>query len=73
MTTRLPTRPTGKTVNDIVLESGVVPLVDLSGDRIWFYPRGRLPRHVAAYLDVGNGHHARLLRDFIVTLGRDIP
>jgi hypothetical protein len=44
--------PTGRSVNNIVLECGVVALVDLAGDRIWFYPRGRLPRHVGAYLDI---------------------
>lgn len=63
---------TGRTVNDKVRECGVVALVDLAADRIWFYPRGRLPPHVCAYLDVHNGRNARLLRDFCVSLGRGV-
>jgi len=64
--------PTGRIVNDKIRECGIVALVDLSGDRIWFYPRGRLPPSVAKYLNLQNGYPARLLRDFIVSLGRGI-
>lgn len=63
---------TGRAVNRKVVECGIVALVDLQGDRIWFFPRGRLPPHVCAYLDANNGANARLLRDYLVTLGRDI-
>lgn len=63
---------TGKAVNDLIRESGVVALVDLAADRIWFYPRGRLPLDIVDYLNLHNGYAARLLRDFIVTLGRGI-
>lgn len=63
---------TGRTVNDKVRKCGVVALVDLNGDRIWFYPRGRLPPYVCAYLDISNGRNARLLRDFCVSLGRGV-
>jgi hypothetical protein len=66
------TQTTGRQVNDLVRESGVVALVDLAGDRLWFFPRGRLPKDLAAYLNMQNGHAAFLLRDFIVTLGREI-
>lgn len=61
---------TGRTINDKVRECGVVALVDLRGDRIWFYPVGRLPNYVVAYLSLHG--HSRLLRDFLVTLGRGI-
>lgn len=63
---------TGRTVNDKVRECGVVALVDLAGDRIWFYPRGRLPPYMCAYLDIDNGRPARALRDFCVSLGRGL-
>jgi hypothetical protein len=64
--------PTGRLVNEKCLECGIVALVDLAGDKIWFYPRGRLPAHVAAYLNIHNGRNARLLRDFCVSLGRGV-
>jgi hypothetical protein len=64
--------PTGREINDKVRQCGVVALVDLSGNRIWFYPRGRLPRHVTAYLDAHNGRNALVLRDFCVSLGRGV-
>lgn len=60
----------GRTVNDKVRQGGCVALVDLLGDRIWFYPRGTLPNYVADYLDLDNGRRARMLRDFLVNLGR---
>ena len=64
--------PIGRTINDRIRECGVVALVPLDGTRIWFYPRGRLPPYVCAYLDANNGRNARLLRDFCVTLGRGV-
>jgi hypothetical protein len=63
---------TGRIVNDKVRACGVVALVDLAGDRIWFYPRGRLPPHLGFYLDSDHGRPARLLRDFCVSLGRGV-
>lgn len=64
--------PTGRSVNARILECGVVTLVDLAGDKLWFYPRGRLPAHIVAYLNIHNGRNARLLRDFCVNLGRGL-
>jgi hypothetical protein len=63
---------TGQAINDEVRKSGVCALVDLGGDRIWFYPRGRLTRDACALLDANDGRNARLLRDFLVNLGRGI-
>jgi hypothetical protein len=62
----------GRTVNDKVRECGVIALVDLAGDKLWFFPRGRLPAYLVAYLNIHEGRNARLLRDFVVTLGRGI-
>jgi hypothetical protein len=64
--------PTGRSINNRILECGVIPLVDLAADRVWFYPRGRLPAYVVAYLNIHNGRNARLLRDFCVSLGRGV-
>jgi hypothetical protein len=61
---------TGRTVNDKIRQCGVVTLVDLEGNKLWFYPRGRLPHDIVTYLNLQDGHAARLLRDFVVTLGR---
>ena len=63
---------TGRTINDAVLKSGCVALVDLAADRIWFFPRGRMPPALIEFLNLGNGRNARLLRDYVVTLGRGI-
>lgn len=63
---------TGRAVNDRIRACGIVTLVDLQGDKIWFYPRGRLPLDIVKYLNLHDGYAARLLRDFIVSLGRGI-
>jgi hypothetical protein len=63
---------TGRQVNRRIIECGVVPLTDFLGERIWFYPRGRLPAHVVAYLNIHNGRNAQLLRDYLVSVARGI-
>lgn len=62
--------PTGRQINEVILKAGVVALVDLKGDRIWFYPRGRMPLHVLAYIEIN--HRSARLRDFLVNVGRGV-
>jgi len=64
--------PTGRQINQRVRECGVVTLVSLNGEKLSFYPRGRLPAHVVAYLNFHEGRNARLLRDFCINVGRGI-
>jgi hypothetical protein len=66
------TEPTGRQINEWIRAGGVVPLVDIRGDRITFYPRGRLSAYAVAYLNSHDSRNAKLLRDFCVTLGRGL-
>lgn len=70
-TTHTQARPTGQALNARILNYGVVALVDLGGDRVWFFPP-KLPLRMVAELEDEGGRRLRLLRDFLVTLGRDI-
>jgi hypothetical protein len=55
-------------LNNRILACGVFALVDLEGNCLWFYPKGRLPR---AWDEIsGDDAKMTLLRDFLVNLGR---
>ncbi len=62
---------TGQALNRKVLESGCVALVNLDGTRLEFYPRGRLPAYLSAYLN-SNATGPRRLAQYCINLGRDI-
>lgn len=63
---------TGRNVNDKIRSHGVVAIVNFRGDRVWFYPRYKLPNYLAAYLDAHDGLRLGLLRDFLVSLGNGV-
>jgi hypothetical protein len=63
---------TGRAVNRKILECGCVALVDLAGDRLYFYPRNKLPQHLIAYLNIGERRHLRMLRDYCVNIARGL-
>lgn len=54
----------------MILEHGVIALVNLGGSRIYFYPRGRLPPYLHAYIDAGR--RTIVLRDYLVNVARGI-
>lgn len=62
----------GRSVNDKIRSHGVIALVNLRGDRVWFYPRGRLPNYLAAYLDAHDSYRLSLLSNFLVSLGNGV-
>ena len=61
---------TGAAINEAVHQAGCFTLVNLAGDYIYFYPRGRLPRYLNTYLQISDARRSRL-RDFLMILGRD--
>lgn len=62
-------QPTGQALNRKVLECGCVALVNLAGNRLEFYPRGKVPEYLVAYLW---GSRAEKLAQYCINLGRDI-
>jgi hypothetical protein len=60
-------------IDRIVREAGCFALCNLEGTLVKFYPVGRLPRHVAAYLNADEGRRLQLLRNFIVSQARLAP
>lgn len=62
----------GRSVNDKILAAGVIALVNLRGERVYFYPRGKLPNYVACYLDAHDRYRLGLLSNFLVSLGNGV-
>jgi len=61
----------GRAVNGVLRRGGIIALVDLSGERLHFYPRG-VPPYVVDYLNLDNKLRARALCTFLVNVGRGI-
>jgi hypothetical protein len=53
-----------------IRESGCFALVNLEGTLVWFFPRGRLPAYLTAWLGADNGRRLILLRDFLISQAR---
>lgn len=65
---KTPTPPSGEAINEAILEAGIIALVPLGGDHIYFYPRNTLPPYLWAYLDLSMERRC-LLRDYLMGLG----
>jgi hypothetical protein len=64
-------KPTiGSDIDRIIRDAGCFTLTNIDGSRLFFYPVGRLPRHVAAYL---TSDRLAKLRDFLITQARVGP
>lgn len=59
----------GKEIAGVVRGFGVTVLADINGHRLFFFPRGKLPNNVGAWLEHQNGARAKLLREYLL---RDI-
>jgi hypothetical protein len=64
--------PTGEYVNRKILECGVVPLINFDGTKLLFFPRGRAPAHVVAYLRIHNDQNLKILTSYLINLGRGL-
>lgn len=56
---------TGAEINAMVLQSGVVAIYHPDDTRLMFYPRGRLPAHLTAYLSCSDRARAKALAVFL--------
>jgi hypothetical protein len=56
--------------NDKVLEAGCIALTDFAGSKLYFFPRGRLPRNLVADLNADGGRLSIQLRNFLINLGK---
>jgi hypothetical protein len=64
---------TGRSINERFLAVGIVPLINLDGSRLLFYPRGaHVPAFLMAYLKSGVPLRSTLLRDYLVNVARGI-
>jgi len=56
---------TGAEINALVLQYGVCAIYHPDDTRLMFYPRQRLPAHVAAYLSCSDRIRAKALAVFL--------
>lgn len=58
----------GAKINALILKAGCFALSNPNGDRVFFYPIGRIPLHLSDYLASNDSRRLKILRDYLLKL-----